>query len=107
MVQDSEKNVAHYIGLVCGFLAIAACVATIVLSVIDSYVSIYTLVTALILLVTNRIGLHLSNFKKHIFENLILTIFIFIIAILVSLTKYNIYFLISGMFCYALKNKRR
>ena len=102
MVQDSEKNVAHYIGLVCGFLAIAACVATIVLSVIDSYVSIYTLVTALILLVTNRIGLHLSNFKKHIFENLILTIFIFIIAILVSLTKYNIYFLISGMFCYAL-----
>ena len=102
MVQDSEKNVAHYIGLVCGFLAIAACVATIVLSVIDSYVSIYTLATALILLVTNRIGLHLSNFKKHIFENLILTIFIFVIAILVSLTKYNIYFLISGMFCYAL-----
>ncbi len=86
MVQDSEKNVAHYIGLVCGFLAIAACIATIVLSINNSYVSIYTLATALIFLGANRIGLHLSNFKKHIFENLIFTILVFIIAALVSLT---------------------
>ena len=102
MVQDSEKNVAHYIGLACGFLAIAACIATIVLSINDNYVSIYTLFLALIFLGLNRIGLHFSNFRKHIFENLILTILVFIVAGLVSVTKYSIYFLISGMFCYSL-----
>ena len=102
MAQDSEKNVAQYIGLVCGFLAIAACIATIVLSINDNYISIYTLAGALFLLGANRIGLHFSNFKKHIFENLILTIVVFIIAVLVALTKYGIYFLISGMFCYSL-----
>ena len=102
MVQDSEKNVAHYIGLVCGFLAIAACIATIVLSINDYYVSIYTLFLALIFLGLNRIGLHFSNFRKHIFENLILTILVFIAACLVSVTKYSIYFLVSGMFCYSL-----
>ena len=102
MVQDSEKNVAHYIGLACGFLAIAACIATIVLSINDNYVSIYTLFLALVFLGLNRIGLHFSNFRKHIFENLILTILVFIVAGLVSVTKYSIYFLISGMFCYSL-----
>ena len=102
MVQDSEKNVAHYIGLACGFLAIAACIATIVLSINDYYVSIYTLFLALVFLGLNRIGLHFSNFRKHIFENLILTILVFIVAGLVSVTKYSIYFLISGMFCYSL-----
>ena len=102
MVQDSEKNVAHYIGLACGFLAIAACIATIVLSINDYYVSIYTLFLALIFLGLNRIGLHFSNFRKHIFENLILTILVFIVAGLVSVTKYSIYFLVSGMFCYSL-----
>lgn len=102
MVQDSEKNVAHYIGLACGFLAIAACIATIVLSINDNYVSIYTLFLALIFLGLNRIGLHFSNFRKHIFENLILTILVFIASGLVSVTKYSIYFLVSGMFCYSL-----
>ena len=102
MVQDSEKNVAHYIGLACGFLAIAACIATIVLSINDNYVSIYTLFLALVFLGLNRIGLHFSNFRKHIFENLILTILVFIVAGLVSVTKYSIYFLVSGMFCYSL-----
>ena len=99
---DGRKNIFHYIGLVCGFLAIGACIATIVLSVIDSHVSIYTLSTAIILLGLNRIGLHLSKFKKNLFGNLAITAFIFVIAILVGLTKFGIYFLISAMFCYSL-----
>lgn len=54
------------------------------------------------LLGINRVGLHLSNFKKNIFENIFLTVFIFVLAVLVALTKYSIYFLITAMFCYAL-----
>ena len=102
MEQTGGKNKAYYIGLVCGFLAVAACIATIVLSIIDSYVSIYTLTIALFFLGANRIGLHLSNFKKNMFENIVMTVFVFILAILVSLTKYSIYFLITSMFCYSI-----
>ena len=97
-----KKNAFYYIGLVCGILSIVTCGVTCALSVIDSYFSIYTLATALILLGINRIGLHLSNFKKNMFENICLTVFIFVLAFLVALTKYSIYFLISSMFCYAL-----
>lgn len=102
MEKVKKKNAFYYTGLVCGFLAIAACIATIGLSVSDSYFSIYTLSTAIILLGINRIGFHISNFKKNMFENIFLTVFIFIIAFVVSLTKYSIYCLISGMFAYSL-----
>lgn len=102
MEQTSGKNKAYYIGLVCGFLAVAACITTIVLSIIDSYISIYTLTIALFFLGANRIGLHLSNFKKNMFENIVMTVFVFVLAILVSLTKYSIYLLITSMFCYSI-----
>ena len=97
-----KKNAFYFIGLVCGVLAILLCLATIGLSVSDSYFSIYILAAAMVLLVINRVGLHLSNFKENIFENILLTVFIFVLAILVSLTKYSIYCLITAMFCYAL-----
>ena len=87
--------------MICGFLAIAACFVTIGLSVSDTYISIYTLATALVLLGINRIGLHLSNFKKNMLENIAMTGFCFVLAFLVALTKYGIYFLISSMFCYS------
>ncbi len=98
----TKKNVFYYIGLVCGILAIVSCAVTMGLSVTDSYISIYTLATAILLLGINRIGLHLSNFKENIFENIFLTAVIFAIAITVSLTKFSIYFLISSMFGYSL-----
>ena len=97
-----KKNVPHYVGLGFGIAAIAMCIVTVALSVTDTYVSIYTLSIALILLGVNRIGLHLSNFKKNMFANIFLTAFIFILAILLALTKYSIYFLITTMFLYAL-----
>lgn len=97
-----KKNTFYFIGLACGILAIVTCGITIALSVMDSYFSIYTLSTALVLLGINRIGLHLSNFKKNMFENIFLTTFIFILAVLVALTKFGIYFLITSMFCYSL-----
>ena len=96
-----KKNAFFLFGMICGFLAIAACFATIGLSVSDSYISIYTLATALVLLGINRIGLHLSNFKKNMLENIAMTGFCFVLAVLVGLTKYGIYFLISSMFCYS------
>ena len=102
MKKDSKKNVAYYIGFVSGILAIIFCAVTIGLSVSDSYISIYTLSTALVLLGVNRIGLHLSNFKENMFENIFLTAFIFVLAILVALTKFGIYFLISSFFGYSL-----
>ena len=102
MEKASGKNGAYYIGLVCGFLAIASCITTIALSVMDTYWSIYILSISIVFLGLNRIGLHLSNFKKNMFENIFLTAFLFVLAILVSLTKYSIYFLITSMFCYSL-----
>lgn len=98
---NRKKNAFYYIGFACGVLAIISCIVTICLSVIDSYHSIYTLATAIVLLGLNRIGLHVSNFKKNMFENLFLTGFIFVLAVVVGLTKFSIYFLISSMFCYS------
>lgn len=98
----SKKNAFYFIGLTSGLLAIFSCFVTMGFSVVDSYYSIYALTLALIFLGVNRIGLHLSNFKKNMFINISLTAFIFVLAILVGLTKYSIYFLISSMFCYSL-----
>lgn len=97
-----KKNTFYFIGLACGIFAILACITTIGLSIVDSFLSIYILFLALIYLGINRVGLHLSNFKKNIFENIFLTAFIFVIALLLSFTKYSIYFLITSMFCYSL-----
>lgn len=98
----SKKNAFYFIGLTSGLLAIFSCFVTMGFSVVDSYYSIYALTLALMFLGVNRIGLHLSNFKKNMFINISLTAFIFVLAILVGLTKYSIYFLISSMFCYSL-----
>ena len=98
---NKKKNAFYFIGYICGILAIAYCFATIGLSVSDSYYSIYTLATALVCLGINRIGFHLSNFKKNMFENIFMTAFIFVLATLVGLTKFGIYFLISSMFLYS------
>lgn len=99
---ETKKNAFYFIGLISGFLAIATCIATVVLSIVDSYISIYTLATALLFLGINRIGFHLSNFKRNMFINISLTFFIFVLAVLVSLTKFGIYFLITSMFLYSL-----
>lgn len=97
-----KKNAAYYIAFISGFLAIGFCFASIGLSAVNSFVSIYTLSLAIMFLGINRIGLHLSNFKKNMFENIFVTCLIFAIALLVTFTKYSIYFLTSGMFCYCL-----
>lgn len=102
MSGTKKKNAFYYIGQVSGVLAIITCLVTIAISVIDSYYSIYLLSVSLILLGINRIGMHLNNFKKNMFPNIFLTVFIFVLAVLVGLTKYGIYFLISSMFCYSL-----
>ena len=99
---NNKKSVFHYIGLVCGFLAIAACVATIVLALTDNHFSLYTLATAIMLLGFNRICLRPSSPKKRIIENICITTFIFVLSVLVSLTRFSIYFLISSMFGYSL-----
>ena len=99
---NRKKNAFYFIGLISGFLAIITCLVTLGLSVTDTYISIYILATALIFLGINRIGFHLSNFKKNMFENISLTAFIFVLAVLVGLTKFGIYFLISSMFCYSI-----
>ena len=102
MEEVSKKNAPYYIGLVCGFLAIAMCIVTLGLSVVNNKIGIYTLSSAVFFLALNRVGLHLSNFKKNMFENIVLTIFLFVLPILIALTKYNIYFLITSMFTYSL-----
>ena len=102
MEKITKKNACHYIGLACGILAILACITTIALSVSDSYVSIYTLSTSLMCLGLNRIFMHINNYKKNMFENIFLTVFVFVLALLVALTKFSIYCLITAMFCYSL-----
>lgn len=101
-MSNRKKTVSYYIGQISGILAIITCLVTVAISVIDSYYSIYLLSVSLILLGINRIGMHLNNFKKNMFLNIFLTVFIFVLAVLVGLTKYGIYFLISSMFCYSL-----
>lgn len=97
-----NRNAIHYIALIFGILAIVACISTVVLSVIDSYVSIYILSIAIFCLGFNRIFMHLNNYKKNMFENIFLTVLIFVLGVLEALTKFSIYFLISSMFCYSL-----
>ena len=97
-----NKKASRIIGYIFGFIAIGFCIATIVLSIVDSYYSLYTLASAILCLGANRICLHLNQFKKNLVENIVVTVFIFAIAVLVSLTKFNIYFLIAAMFCYSL-----
>ena len=97
-----KKSAAYYIAFISGILAIVFCFTSIGLSVSNNFVALYTLFIAIMLLGINRIGLHLSNFKKNMIENIVVTCFIFVIAILVALTKYGIYFLTSALFCYCI-----
>ena len=97
-----KKSAAYYIAFISGILAIVFCFTSIGLSVSNNFVALYTLFVSITLLGVNRIGLHLSNFKKNIIENIFITCFIFVIALLVSFTKYSIYFLTSALFCYCL-----
>lgn len=99
---NGKKNAAYIIGLISGILAIVSCITAIIFAVNNSYISIYTLSIALVLLGINRIGFHLSNFKENMLENILLTAFIFVLAILMDFTKYSIYFLTSTMFLYSL-----
>lgn len=96
-----KKNIYYFIGLASGILAAIFCVVSLGLSVVNNYVAIYILSLALFFLGINRIGLHLSNFKKNIFIHLFATGFIFVLAVFVALTKYGIYFLITSMFLYS------
>ena len=102
MSKEKRRNPFYIAGLISGVLAVITCIVVIGLSVSDSYVSIYLLSIALVLLGFNRIGLHVVNYKENMFENVFLTVFIFALAILLGLTKYNIYFLITTMFLYSL-----
>lgn len=99
---NGKKNAAYVIGLTSGILAIVSCITAIIFAVNNSFISIYTLSIALVLLGINRIGFHLSNFKENMLENILLTAFIFVLAVLMDFTKYSIYFLTSTMFLYSL-----
>lgn len=102
MSKEKRRNPFYIAGLISGILAVITCIVVIALSVSDSYVSIYLLSVALMLLGLNRIGLHVVSYEKNMFENIFLTVFIFALAILLDFTKYNIYFLITTMFLYSL-----
>lgn len=97
-----KKNAAYFIGLISGILAIVSCITAIIFAVNNNYLSIYTVSIGLFLLGINRIGLHLSNFKENMLENILLTVLIFVLGILMDFTKYSIYFLTSTMFLYSL-----
>ena len=96
----NRKSPAYIVGLISGVSAIVSCIVSLGLSVVDHYVSVYMLSIALFLLGINRVGLHLSNFKDNMLENILLTVCVFALAILVGFTKYSIYFLISSYFIY-------
>ena len=97
---ENRKSTAYKISLTSGILAIISCLVSLGLSVANHYVAIYMLSVALLLLGVNRIGLHLSNFKNNMIENISMTAFVFVLAILVGFTKSNIYFLITSFFLY-------
>ena len=99
---NTKTKSLYYVGLISGFLAIICCLTTIGLSVVDSYVAVYMLASALFFLVINRVFFHLSIMKQDLLINMIISGFIALLALFVGLTKINIYFLISSMFGYSL-----
>ena len=99
MAEASKREKVFYlIGTISGILAIIACLVTLGLSATDTYVSVYVLATAIVLLSFNRLALLLSDSKKHGFASVFWVVYIFALAVLVCLTKFNIYYLISSMF---------
>ena len=99
---NTKTKSFYYVELISGLLAIACCLTTIGLSVVDSYVAVYMLSSALFFLVINRVFFHLSIMKQDLIINMIISGFIALLALFVGLTKINIYFLISSMFGYSL-----
>ena len=95
-----RNSPAYIIGVLSGIFAIISCIASLSLSVINHYVSVYLLALALLFLGINRVGLHLSNLKENIIENIVVTGSIFVLGIIVGFTKYSIYFLITSFFLY-------
>lgn len=98
----NKKNIPHFLGVTSGILAILGCITAIVLSVTDSYITIYILSVSLFFLGFNHLFTHLHPERKYLVEVIISTIFLFVLAVLVGFTKVNIYFLISSMFGYSL-----
>lgn len=98
----NKAKVLHYVSVVCGIVAILVCIATVVLSVNDSYLSIYFLSASIMLLGINHLCSHLHPEKKRLIETLSLTVFLFVLSVLVGFTKINIYFLIASLFGYSL-----
>ena len=98
-----DKNKPYYIiGIISGVLTVLSCIISIALSVSDSYVSIYALVIGLILLGINHFVYQMWVYKGNIFINALTAVFFIFIAVLLGLTKYDIYFLITSMFLYSL-----
>lgn len=97
---ENRKRPIYKIGVASGILAVLSCITSLALSVVDHDVSVYMLAAALFLLGFNQVALHLSNFRENILENILITGFIFILAVLVSLSELGIYFLITSFFLY-------
>ena len=84
-----------------GALGMIFCLVSIALSIVDSEISIYFLMCALIFLGFNRVYLHLGNHTENILYTFIVTGLMFILGLLVSLTPINIYFLTVSFFIYS------
>ena len=98
--ETKTKYEFYLIGLISGILGVVLAFVAFGFSVCNHPASIYTLAAALFFLGVNRTGFHLSDFKKNLFAHILLTVVIFALAVLVSLTFVNLYFLIISMFLY-------
>lgn len=100
--QTKKNKVLSHIVIVTGSLGLIFSIISIGFALADSKYSIYNLAFAIIFLGANRIFLHIAKFKNPVFESLLLTVFVFVLAVLVSLTGYSIYFLIVSFFGFGL-----
>lgn len=88
--------------MIFGFIGMAFCVTSLGLSVTDSAFSRYALAIAMFLLGLNSICLHFSTHKGNTFFNILTTSLMFFLAVMVSISSMNIYFLTVSFFLYSL-----
>ena len=90
------------LGMLFGIFGIVCCIASLGLSVTNSIYSKFTLVLALVFVGLNRICFHFSKHKGNMIYNFSTTGLMFVLAVLVGLSSYNIYFLTVSFFAFSL-----
>lgn len=97
IVKNQDKSIA-IAAMLFGLAGLVCCIVSLGLSVTDSIYAKFFLAFALVLVGLNRICLHITKHKGSMIYEIIITCLMFILALLVALSSYGIYFLTVSFF---------